>query len=299
MMAMGEAASAHHAQDNPFGQSALRPDRLPGLAAVLDAFAVALASEAGKLLRGPLTCLVKGLDSVRLLEALSASEGLPVAVLFSPEINAQLYMIFDGHFGWMMIDACFFDASPSVADEERRRPQAKLTSAGARFVGEVARMSSAALAMAFSKITPVSFELQHIEAAGETPLLDRHDASMLAARLAVKTAIGETRLILLLPQAALGRLRHELSEASPTETTINDPTWSREFASALSMATVEVTAVMEELQLTLGEISNLKVGGVLNLRGSGMGRVRLVCNGRDLFWCRLTQNDERYELEVE
>jgi flagellar motor switch protein FliM len=297
-MMMEEARTAHRAQDNPFNQPGVHPDRLPGFAAIMDGFALALAKETEKLLSGRITCLVEGIDPMRLSEALSASRELPTGILFSPTINAHAYVVFDGQFGWMMIDACFSAASPGAAEDERRAPP-RATSVGAHFIVEVARIAANALASAFSKVTPTSFRFERVEPASDAPIADRHDAPMLAARIAVKTTTGDARLVLLLPQSAIARLRHELSEAPPSDDAVNDPGWAREFGDALSLAKVEVAAVMEDLQLTLGEVSNLKVGRVLNLRGAGMGRVRLVCNGRDLFWCRLSQNDERYELEIE
>lgn len=296
---MEEALSAQHAQGSPLSRSGMRPDRLPGLAAIIEAFAIALAKETEKFLVGPLTFQVEGIDSVRLSESLSAIPGLPTAVLFSPEINAQAFIIFDAQFGWMMIEASFFGASSKAAEASERRAQARATSVGARFVTEVAQIAAVALAAAISRITPASFKLQRMEATGDAPLENRRDAPMLAARIAIKTAIGDGRLVLLLPQSAIGRLRQGLSEAPPRGGEINDPLWTREFGDALSMTTVEVAAVIEDLQLSLGEVSNFKIGTVLGLRGSGLGRVRLACNGRDLFRCRLAQNDERYELEIE
>jgi len=40
------------------------------------------------------------------------------------------------------------------------------------------------------------------------------------------------------------------------------------------------------------------VGHVLALQGEGLGRVRLDCAGRSMFWCRLAEKDGRYVLEI-
>jgi flagellar motor switch protein FliM len=57
--------------------------------------------------------------------------------------------------------------------------------------------------------------------------------------------------------------------------------------------------VLEEIPMTLGEIAAMEVGHVLKLHGSGMGRVRLECGEHDLFWCKLSQTEGRYTLEIE
>jgi len=298
-MNVSNALSMHPAAENPFGQSGLRPDRLPGLAAILDAFASALAKEAEKFLGRPLACQVEGVDPVRLSEALTSSRGLPTAMLFSSEINAQAFLIFDGQFGWMLIDACFSGESGSRADGGRYQAEPAETRIGRRFVKEIARIAAGALTTAFSSIAIASFNLQRTDAASDALFPDRQDAPMFAVRIAVKAQTGEGRLVLLFPQSAIGRFRQDLSEAPPSGATMDDPAWSRELAEALSMTPIEMSAVMEDLQLTLGDVSNFTVGTVINLQGSGMGRVRLATNGRDLFWCRATLNDGQYQLEVE
>lgn len=297
-MDMNNAPLARQATDNPFAQSALRTDRLPGLAAILEAFAAALGKETEKFLGRPFTCLVEGFDPVRLFEALGASRGLPTAVLSSSEINVQSFLVFDGQFGWMLIDACFA-ASTSAADDGRRRPKGSGTRVGGRFVNEVARIAATALTTAFSTIATASFKLQRMETASDVPLPDRQDAPMLAVRIAVKSAAGEGRLVLLFPQSAIGRFRQDLSEPPKSSTATDDPEWTRELADSLSMTPIEMSAVMEDLQLTLADVSAFAVGTVINLRSSGTNRVRLVSSGRDLFWCRATLNDGQYQLEVE
>jgi len=290
---MGAAQPNRQIAEMSFGQSNFRPESLPGLAVTLEAFAEFLAKEAGKLLGGPFTCALDGIDQARLFEALEASQGLPTAVLFSPELNAQAFLIFDAQFAWALIDSVF-----TRAYEVRHRPSPSATRVGERLVREVAEMAANSLTHAFSLITTVSFELQRMETTSEALPSKRQDP-MLTVRLAVKAFAGEGRLVLLFPQAAIGRLRHDLSEPPKAEVKMEDPGWSRDLSNALSSAPVEISAVMEELQMTLEEVSKFSVGTVITLRGSGMGRVRLVSNGQELFWCRMTHSSGRREVQIE
>ena len=50
-----------------------------------------------------------------------------------------------------------------------------------------------------------------------------------------------------------------------------------------------VHAILEETEMTLGELASLKVGDLVDLRGGTLGRVRLECEGRGVFWGRLNQ----------
>ncbi len=51
--------------------------------------------------------------------------------------------------------------------------------------------------------------------------------------------------------------------------------------------------------MSLGDVANFEVGGVLPLQSSDFDSVRLECAGRGMFLCRLGQNDGRYRLEIE
>ncbi len=104
---------------------------------------------------------------------------------------------------------------------------------------------------------------------------------------------------MLAPQAAFAQLRKRLSVEPGAEAASADPRWARQLEQGVARARIPVSAVLDELPMSLGEIAALSVGQVLTLHGSGMGRVRLECEGREMFWCKLGQGDGRYSLEIE
>ena len=50
--------------------------------------------------------------------------------------------------------------------------------------------------------------------------------------------------------------------------------------------------------MSLGDIANLRVGGILPLRSNDFDAVRLECSGRGMFLCKLGQGEGRYRLEI-
>jgi flagellar motor switch protein FliM len=70
-------------------------------------------------------------------------------------------------------------------------------------------------------------------------------------------------------------------------------------SAGVSKAPVAVSAVLEQFEMTLGDVAAFKVGHVLELRGGALGRVRLECAGQGVFWGRLSQSDAGYRIEVE
>ena len=60
-----------------------------------------------------------------------------------------------------------------------------------------------------------------------------------------------------------------------------------------------VTAILEEVLMSLGDIANFRVGGLLSLQSNDFNAIRLECSGRGMFTCKLGQADGRYRLEIE
>ena len=67
----------------------------------------------------------------------------------------------------------------------------------------------------------------------------------------------------------------------------------------VTQARITLTAILDEFELTLGEISKFAVGDVLNLSGDGQGQIRIECAERGVFHCKLGEQNERYALEIE
>ena len=59
-----------------------------------------------------------------------------------------------------------------------------------------------------------------------------------------------------------------------------------------------LSAVLEERQLTLGEVAGFHVGQVIELNATPSTMVRLECNNQRLFWCQMGQLNGVYSLQV-
>jgi flagellar motor switch protein FliM len=116
------------------------------------------------------------------------------------------------------------------------------------------------------------------------------------ARLRIDAPVGSCACTIVLPHSLLQALRQELSCEPAGHGAAADPRWMRQMEAGIRRAQVSVAAVIE---MTLGDVAGFSVGKVLSLRGDGMGRVRLECSGRGIFWARLGQGEGRYGLEIE
>jgi flagellar motor switch protein FliM len=110
---------------------------------------------------------------------------------------------------------------------------------------------------------------------------------------------GSCEGLVLLPQGSLLPFRNELARDPDAETPAADHRWSRLMKFGVQQTRLPVTAILEEVPMSLGDIANFRVGGLLSLQCNDFTAVRLECSGRGMFTCKLGQEDGRYRLEIE
>ena len=78
-----------------------------------------------------------------------------------------------------------------------------------------------------------------------------------------------------------------------------DPNWTRKMEQGVTQRQLTLTAILDEFEMSLGDVAGLRVGAMLPLRNVGEGHVRIECVERGVFLCRLGEHGERYALEIE
>ncbi|MBV8473247.1 MAG: FliM/FliN family flagellar motor switch protein, partial [Hyphomicrobiales bacterium] len=165
--------------------------------------------------------------------------------------------------------------------------------------GEFARHLTKALTKAFAQNGGLAFAFERLDMLGDIYTLGRRDMSAIMGRVTIEIAGGPAQITLLFPQSLLLPVRKDLTVDPGSEAPTSDPRWIRELKAGVTKAPLKVTAVLEEAEMTLGDVAEFEVGRVLPLQGVGMGRVRLECVGHKIFWCKLGEGDGRYSLKVE
>jgi flagellar motor switch protein FliM len=238
---------------------------------------------------------VEEIASANLFEVLTACKGSIAGVLHSPELDARSLAIVDQGFVLSLIQILL----GGEANEPQLQPGRPFTRIEMNLVQKMFEVAAKALQGAFSAVAEASFKLERHDTIADTGILGRRDAPVVVATLNFKALGAGGRMIVVMPQTALMPIRQKLAREIVSESPTGDPRWARQMQNGVSYAEISVKGVLEELPMTLGEIAGLEVGHVLKLRGTGMGRVRLECGEHDLFWCRLSQVEGRYSLEVE
>jgi flagellar motor switch protein FliM len=295
MIAQAQDSSQRKSHDPLLDQSGFAVERLPMLGIIFDDLATALAEGLRQLCRTPAAFSVQEIAAANLFEVLSACKGSIAGVLHSPELDARSLAIVDQSFVHSLIQILL----GGEASEPQLQPERPFTRIEMNLVQKMFEVAAKALQSAFGSVAEASFKLERHDTLADTTILGRRDAPVVIATIAFRALGAGGKMVVAIPQTALLPMRQKLAREIVSESPAGDPRWARQMQNGVSYAEISVKGVLEELPMTLGEIAALEVGHVLKLRGTGMGRVRLECGEHDLFWCRLSQVEGRYSLEVE
>jgi flagellar motor switch protein FliM len=290
------AAAASWLQGASPDGGGLSIERMPGLAYALEQFSLGVADMLAPFCKASSAGAVDELRSTHIFQFLGESEGLTAAVLNCASFDARMLMIFDDRIADTVV-AAVFAASGGVSAPARSR--STKTAVETALVAEFARHLAKALAKGFEQSGGLDLTFERLETLADIYTLGRRDMPAIAARVTVETPGGSAPLTLLFPQSLLLPVRKNLTFDPGSEAPSSDPRWMRELEEGVTKTPIAVTAILEEFETSLGDVADFAVGQVLTLQGGGMGRVRLECAGREIFWCKLGEEDGRYSLEVE
>ncbi len=246
---------------------------------------------------GPLfTSAREGLRNESTFAVLGEHVGHPAAVAFSVALDARLAIIVETSAVEFIIAAMFgLDAAEAVPEEEMR----ERTSLEVRLVGELASALAGALCDAFAPVANFDLGVEDMEVLEDQSLLGPKDSLAVAARFTIKAPTGAFGVTLLIPHAFMTPLGEAFAKGPAPGAAKLDPAWTRRMERRVTEADLTLTAILDEFQMTLSDLSSLKVGHQLPLSDTGQGRVRIECGERGVFVCSLGEQNGRYALQVE
>ena len=290
------ANAASWLQSAALDSTALSVERMPGLAYALEQFGLSVNDMLAPFCKASGDGVVDELRSTNIFKFLGESEGLCAAVLNCAVFDARMLMIFDDKIADTVVAAVFGAEAGANPPARSRRSKTLIESS---LIAEFARHLTKALVKGFQQNGGLDLTFERVETLADIYALGRRDMPAIAGQVTIQTAGGPTLLTLLFPQSLLLPIRKNLTFDPGNEAPSSDPRWMRELEAGVTKTPIAVTAILEEFEVTLGDVAEFAVGQVLTLQGVGMGRVRLECAGREIFWCKLGEGDGRYSLEVE
>jgi flagellar motor switch protein FliM len=275
-------------------------ERMPGLRYALNRFIAEAPQRVASLIARPSGGAIEEVRATTLFQAVSECPELTAAIYASVEPDARLLVALDERIDSLIVSSIFGEAvgadAPDKQGSESKKPrtaiEAALLEAFARALGE-------ALEAAFAPVARVTLSFERLATIKDPYALGRRDGEAAAARFTLGMSGGVFEGLLLLPQALLLPFRAELANDPEADAPAADRRWSQLMQVGVQQTRLPVTAVLEEVPMSLGDVANFHIGGLLPLQCNDFTAIRLECSGRGMFTCKLGQADGRYRLEVE
>jgi flagellar motor switch protein FliM len=293
---MSGAQSVNDIRDMLLDAAGLSLDRLPMLHVIFDRMSTSCAEHLRHMAASPMYYSLSGLESGRVTEILEMYEANAVAGIFhAPEWDSHILIGFDRDFIYTMVEVLFgSDGSEPPVEEARGFSSIELRMAQTLFE-QVAK----ALQASFSLIVDTKFKLERIETRMDFAVIGRRNNQAVAAKFLLQALNRGGEMFVIIPQSVLNPMRKALSHVVTGESTGRDPRWMQQIATEVKKTEVNLTAVLEERFLSLGEIADLKIGDVIELQATPRSRVKLESNQQGLFWCHIGQSEGSYVLKVD
>jgi flagellar motor switch protein FliM len=280
--------------------SGLSIEKMPLLGAALEQFAISAGTGLASLCGVGVTATIDGIEPTTTFELLGVYQNYLAAVLHCASLDARLLLILDPQIVDFVLRSVF-DAGPARDDMPstpnlEERPRSELDSC---LVGEFAKALTTMLREALAPSTGLDIAFEGLEELVDPQILGPRDMLAIGVKVTIKSAAGACVLIIALPKAVLGPVSQKLAKGAASGMMKPDPKWTRQMEYGVTQARITLTAILDEFESTLGDISMLAVGQVLNLTGEGQGQIRIECAERGVFHCKLGEQSDRYALEIE
>jgi flagellar motor switch protein FliM len=296
-MAAAQRIDSHPSVVRLFDKAAFSAARYPRLQTVFERMLVANLDALREVFAAPPQYVFKDIQAEPLGEVLDAVNEEGIAAIFSvPEWQSRVVFTVDRPFVYAITELAFGgDGSEPPYAETRRFSQIEKNVARA-----VLSVAAKALQSSLSPVADLTLNFERVETNLETVSIDNRDSKAVVAKFDLRAGGQTGKLQLIIPQSAIRATR-----ALPNADSDDQPTDTPETGLVLQMrqeidnTAVKLTAILEERQVTLGDIAALKIGQIIPLETRIDGRIRLECNNQPLFMCEIGQLEGAYTLRVD
>lgn len=282
--------------DRLLDAAGIQLDRLPMLPVIFDRVANQCAEQMRAVAASPCYFSMSHIEQGRIGDLLDPYESNAVtAILEVPEWDSEVVLGFDRDFIFTIIEV-MFGADGNEQPEEDGRTFSNIEM---KVCSKLADTVANILTQAFSVATKATFRVERLETRMHFAVIGRRTAQAAAAKFLVQAINRGGEMFVILPYAGLQMVRRALGSAAHAEVGTRDPDWVRQMQAGVTRADVKLRAILEEREVTLGDIAAFRLGQTIQLSATPRTPVRLEANEQPLFWCQLGQADGIYKLRVD
>lgn len=154
------------------------------------------------------------------------------------------------------------------------------------------------MSAAFDPLSPVTFQFDRMESNPRFAQVARPNSAVLLVRLRVDMEERGGMVEIMLPHATLEPIRDLLLQMFMGEKFGQDSVWERHLGREVGQTSIDVEAVLEERNISLGEVVNLKIGSTILLDIAPDDPVQLKCGGVPLTTAQIGRVGDRIAIAV-
>src|SRR5437868_5789912 len=155
------------------------------------------------------------------------------------------------------------------------------------------------MSQAFEPLAPVNFALDRLETNPRFAAIARPANAAILVKLRIDMEDRGGRTELLLPYATLEPIRELLLQQFMGEKFGRDSIWESHLATELWSTTVDIDAILDEMQMPLNKVMNLKVGDTVMLNATPESKVEMRCRGVPLLKGRMGRVGSSVAIKVD
>jgi len=270
-------------------------DKLPVLHSIFERVATMCSENLRRFSAAPATFFVNQVKGDNAWDVLEDYEDSIAATFYVAEWDATIMIGVDRKFVFSLLEASY-GADGTEKPYESDRPFSNFE---ARFIKHFLIDAATALEACFENVSPVSFKLDRLETSVEFTVLGPNDIPVVVAQVLFQVMDNGGRMFLLIPQSALYPIRKKLAREHQPVSQPHDPRWSQRMQQEISATEVSLHAVLETRTMTLGDIKNLHVGQLMQLRAHARDLISIQSGSEQLFRARLGQSNGKFVIIVE
>ena len=272
-------------------------ERLPMLEVVFDRLVRLLTTSLRNFTSDNVEVSLDAITSIRFGDYLNS---IPLPAILSVFRAEQLdnfgLLTVDSNLIYSIVDVLLGGRRGTVAMRIEGRPY---TTIERSLVTRLVEVILADAKQAFAPLTEVDFELDRIETNPRFAAIARPANAAILVKLRIDMEDRGGRAELLLPYATLEPIRKMLLQNFMGEKFGRDNIWEGHLASELWAAKLDIQAVLDELQLPLKKMLDLKVGDTLFLNASPDSKVQVKCGEIRLTEGRVGRIGNKVAVRVE
>ncbi|WP_321391682.1 flagellar motor switch protein FliM [Emcibacter sp.] len=252
-------------------------ERLPMLDIIFDRYVRMMSTSLRNFTSDNFEVSIDNMTSIRFGDYLN-SIPLPamLAVFKAKEWDNYGLITIDSNLIYSVVDALLGGRRGTAPMRIEGRPY---TTIEHTLVEQMLRVMLQDLCSAFEPLSPVKFVLDRLETNPRFASIAQPSNAALLIKMRADMEDRGGRMELVLPYATVEPVRELLLQRYMGEKFGRDSIWETHLATELMMTDVSLEAVLDEQQMTLGEVLGLEVGQTLMLNAVPDGDIEIKCSG--------------------